>query len=80
MAGFADLEIILPPHGVVAYIETKATKGRLTSAQTAFRDSRIKMGARYCVSHSLQESTAFLVQIGVPVHLVVNASWVTPRP
>lgn len=72
MAGFADLEIVVPPHGCVGYIETKSTDGRLSDAQEAFRDARVAMGARYCVSRSLDESAAFLLKMGVPVHLVLG--------
>lgn len=64
-AGVPDLVFILP-HGVAAFIELKASAGRLTPAQQAFRDRAQALGCLWAECRSLPEVEGTL------------AAWLTP--
>jgi hypothetical protein len=56
--GLADL--IVMGRGVVAFIEVKAQRGRLSSAQKSFRDHVESNGGRYVVARSVADVVAWV--------------------
>lgn len=59
LAGVPDITVILP-HGVAAFIELKSGKGKLTEAQTAFRDRVRGFGCPYAEARTLEDVAGFL--------------------
>lgn len=58
-AGVPDLVVILP-HGVAAFIELKAGKGRLTDNQAIFRERAEALGCPWTEARSLPEVAGIL--------------------
>lgn len=53
-AGWPDFVFVMP-NGIAAFLELKATSGRFTPAQKAFRDQAVSHGAWWAEARSLAE-------------------------
>lgn len=74
MAGHPDLYVVVD--GRIGYIETKATKGVLTTEQKDFRDRILRANGLYCVARSLDDAIKFLKE-----QLKVNVAFTqSPTP
>ena len=67
--GIADLVFVLPfqgcgSHGVVAFMEIKSEKGRLSPKQKEFRDKCARLGWSYKIVRNLDEAIYVLRQWG----------------
>lgn len=62
-AGAADLIII--HHGVIAFVEVKKDKGRLSEAQKVFRDTCAEHQLPYAVIRGVGDLQAFLDDLGI---------------
>lgn len=62
-AGAADL--IFVHQGIIAFIEVKTEKGRLSEAQKAFRDACATHQVPYAVVRGIGDLQAFLADLGI---------------
>lgn len=72
MAGFADIEIVVPPHGRVGYMELKSKKGILSEEQILFLSSRQKMGCQIAHVKTFDQGVEFLKKMGVDIDGVIK--------
>ncbi len=66
LPGIPDIAILRPAQRV-AWIEVKAAKGRLSSAQIAFRDWCRAQGHPWALCRSVSDAEAFVHAEGMPV-------------
>lgn len=64
-SGAPDMLFVLPPKGRAAFLEFKASNGRLSDTQIEFRDDLTLNGALYAVAHSVDEAWGVLAGWGV---------------
>jgi hypothetical protein len=63
LAGVADVCIALP-HGRVAWLEMKASRGRQSLMQKTFEARCRRLGHPYTVAKNFDEATRFLASVG----------------
>jgi hypothetical protein len=69
--GFADLMVLCD--GRVLFLELKASKGRLSTTQAAFRDAVLAQGFGWALVRSLDDALGALADHGVTTRVVPQA-------
>ena len=75
-SGFADLIILC--EGKVLFLELKSLKGRLSSAQEAFRDAVLAQGFGWALVRSLDDALGALADHGFTTRVAAPTGRVTP--
>ena len=70
-SGFPDV-MCFAPGGLVAYIEFKTSKGRISENQQEWLDLLARYGFNACVARSADGAVAFLRGCGFPIMEVVT--------